>query len=100
MGLRYIPRIAYNNIVSKAKPQTLYIKNPKAHKLAERLSRKMGVNLTDAVIHSLEQQLRAPSPLIDMAKVDAICRRIASQRIEDPRTNDEILGYDEIGLPR
>lgn len=36
---------------------TLYIKNPAAHKLAEKVSKKMGVTLTEAVIRSLEAQL-------------------------------------------
>jgi hypothetical protein len=30
----------------------------------------------------------------------AIARRIASAPDRDPRTPDEILGYDERGLPR
>jgi antitoxin VapB len=79
---------------------TLYIKNPAAHKLAEKVSKKMGVTLTEAVIRSLEAQLRGPARPIDWNKVDAISRKIAALPVLDSRSDDEILGYDEFGLPR
>jgi antitoxin VapB len=78
---------------------TLYIKNPTAHKLAEKVSKKMGVTLTEAVIRSLEAQLRGSARPIDMKKVDAISKKIAALPVLDTRTDDEILGYDEFGLP-
>ena len=84
----------------KRKPRTLYIKNPAAHSLTEKVSRSLGVTLTDAVIHSLEEQLRGPARPIDFDKVDAICREIAALPVLDSRTDDEILGYDEFGIPR
>jgi antitoxin VapB len=79
---------------------TLYIKNPIAHELAEKVSKKMGVSLTEAVIRSLEAQLRGPARPIDFEKIAAIQREIASLRVLDTRTDDEILGYDEFGIPR
>jgi antitoxin VapB len=79
---------------------TLYIKNPVAHKLAEKVSKKLGVTLTEAVIRSLQEQLRAKPRLIDWNKVDAISREIAALPVLDSRTDDEILGYDEFGIPR
>ena len=79
---------------------TLYIKNPVAHKLAEKVSKKMGVTLTEAVIRSLEAQLRVQPRPIDWDKVDAISRKIAALPVLDSRSDDEILGYDEFGLPR
>jgi antitoxin VapB len=78
---------------------TLYIKNPAAHKLAEKVSKKLGVTLTEAVIRSLQDQLRAKPRPIDWEKVDAISKKIASLPVLDTRTDDEILGYDEFGLP-
>jgi antitoxin VapB len=75
-------------------------RNPAAHALAEKVSKRMGVTLTDAVIHSLEAQLHtAPRP-IDPKKIAAIQKEIASLRVLDTRTDDEILGYDEFGIPR
>jgi antitoxin VapB len=79
---------------------TLYIKNPVAHKLAEKVSKKLGVSLTEAVIRSLQDQLRAKPRPIDWDKVDAISREIAALPVLDSRTDDEILGYDEFGIPR
>ncbi|MGA2882992.1 MAG: type II toxin-antitoxin system VapB family antitoxin [Bryobacteraceae bacterium] len=80
--------------------RTLYIKNPAAHSLAEKVSKRMGVTLTEAVIHSLQDQLQSRTRPIDLNKVNAISRKIATLPILDTRTNDEILGYDEFGLPR
>jgi hypothetical protein len=48
--------------------RTLYIKNPAAHRLAEQLSKRMGVTLTDAVIHALEEQARGANQAIDRDK--------------------------------
>ena len=79
---------------------TLYIKNPVAHKLAEKVSKKLGVSLTEAVIRSLQDQLRAKPRPIDWDKVDAISREIAALPVLDSRTDNEILGYDEFGIPR
>lgn len=85
--------------MTKRKPRTLYIKNPAAHRLAEKVSKKMGVTLTEAVIRALEEQLRNPPRAIDWKKVDAITREIAAMPVLDSRSMDEILGYDEFGLP-
>jgi antitoxin VapB len=86
--------------MSKPKRRTLYIKNPAAHRLAEKVSKKMGVTLTEAVIRSLEDKLRDTPRPIDWKKVDAITRKLAALPVLDSRTADEILGYDEFGIPR
>jgi antitoxin VapB len=85
--------------MTKSKGRTLYIKNPAAHRLAEKVSKKMGITLTDAVIRSLEAQLRGPARPIDMKKIEAIQKEIAALPVLDNRSIDEILGYDEFGLP-
>jgi antitoxin VapB len=79
--------------------RTLYIKNPAAHSLAEKVSKKMGVTLTEAVIRSLQVQVRGQARPIDWKKVDAIQKKIAAMPVLDARTPNEILGYDEFGLP-
>ncbi len=79
---------------------TLYIKNPAAHRLAEKVSKRMGVTLTDAVIRSLEAQLQGPARPINRKKVDAIQKKkIAALPVRDSRSDNEILGYVEFGLP-
>ncbi len=86
--------------MNKRKPRTLSIKNPAAHSLAEKGSKNMDVALTEAVIRSIEAQLQEPVRLIDWKKVDAICGGIAALPVLDSRTDDEVLGYDEFGIPR
>jgi antitoxin VapB len=94
---RISPELAYDECVKKS--CTLYIKNPIAHRLARQLAKQMGVTLTDAVIHALENQIRAVKRPIDRKKIDAIRAKMAALPVLDPRTPDEILGYDEFGLP-
>ena len=79
---------------------TLYIKNPAAHRRAEKLSKQMGVTLTDAVIHALEAQVRNKPRPVDRARVNALCEKLSALPVIDPRSTDEILGYDEFGIPR
>ena len=71
--------------MSKLKPRTLYIKNPVAHQLAERVSKKMGVTLTDAVIRSLEAQLHDSPRPIDMKRIEAIQKEIEALPVLDSR---------------
>jgi antitoxin VapB len=84
----------------KQRPRTLYVKNPEAHRLAEQLAKQMGVTITEAVIRALEEKARPMPKPIDWKKVDAICAEIAALPVLDPRTPDEIIGYDEFGFPR
>jgi hypothetical protein len=39
-----------------------------------------------------------PKP-IDFKKLDALCAEIAALTVLDARSPDEIIGYDEFGLP-
>ena len=81
------------------KAQTLYVKNPEAHRLAEQLGRRMNVSLTDAVISALETQLRNTKKSLDLKTVDEICAKARAIPDRDTRSDDEILGYDEFGIP-
>ena len=81
------------------KRRTLYIKNPEAHRLAEQVSKRMGVTLSDAVIAALEETLQKTDRPINRKKVDALCARICALPVVDARTPEEILGYDPFGIP-
>jgi antitoxin VapB len=85
-------------VAGKKRP-TLYIKNPVAHRLAEQVSQRMGVTLSDAVIAALEDRLRKTGRPVNRVKVDALCARIGALPVVDGRTPDEILGYDAFGIP-
>ena len=79
--------------------QTLYIKNSKAHRLAKQVSKQMGVTLTEAVIRSLESQVRTARQPIDLERIAEICSKVRALPDRDTRSIDEILGYNEIGVP-
>lgn len=81
----------------------LSIKNPVAEELARELARATGKGITDVVIEALQSRLATitrrrvhPDVLPDIAELQALVR---AQPDRDPRTPDEILGYDEFGLP-
>jgi len=81
------------------KQRTLYVKNPEAHRLAEQVSKRTGLTLSDAVIAALEGSLLKTDRPIDRRKVDALCARIGALPVVDGRTAEEILGYDAFGIP-
>ncbi|MEO8029160.1 MAG: type II toxin-antitoxin system VapB family antitoxin [Bryobacteraceae bacterium] len=80
----------------------LNIKDPAAHLLASDLAKRTGETITDAVIHALLERLSrfpAERPADRKARLLALSNRAASIPNQDPRSADEILGYDEHGLP-
>lgn len=83
----------------------LSIKNEEADRLARELSTLTGEKLTEAVVNALRFRLddeKKKSRMLIDARVDeimAIARHCASLPVLDPRSPDEILGYDENGLP-
>jgi antitoxin VapB len=82
---------------------TLSIKNPEADRLARQLAEATGESLTDAVIRALRERLeritgrRRAAGLGD--EIARIQERIACLPRLDERGDEEILGYDERGLP-
>jgi antitoxin VapB len=82
------------------------IQDPQAHRMAQELAELTGQSLTDAVKMALQQTLAkfkasktAPQsrPLVD--RLNEIALRCAALPDYDNRSADEILGYDEHGLP-
>ena len=83
----------------------LHISNPKADRLARKLAKQQGETVTDAVIRALEERLernnaRAQSER-ERKKADVLAILADMRKIPvlDDRSPDEILGYDENGLP-
>jgi antitoxin VapB len=72
--------------------------------LADALSKLTGETKTQAVTRALADRLarlrreRTQRSLAD--ELDQIARHCARLRVRDPRSADEILGYDEHGVPR
>lgn len=53
-----------------------------------------------AKIEVRENQSRKTRQPVNRRSVDAIARRIAALPVLDHRTEDEILGYDQFGVPK
>lgn len=81
----------------------LSIKHPEVEKLARTLANKMGENITEAVLKALrERLLREEARLQPLQLKDellTISKRCASLPDLDYRSPEEILGYDQHGLP-
>jgi len=82
----------------------LSIKDPETERLARALSQLTGENITTATKRAIEERLRRlggqsrrAALLQDMAEIR---RRWNEMRIIDDRSADDILDYDENGLPR
>jgi antitoxin VapB len=82
----------------------LSIKHPEADRLARALAEQTGESLTDAVLGALRERLRREQAKGKatgiVEELRAIRRRVATYPVLDDRPADEILGYDEQGLPR
>jgi len=81
----------------------LNIRNPETERLAEMLAGLTGETKTQAVTEALRERLdvirrrRSARYLVD--ELDEIATHCASLPLLDTREADEILGYDEHGLP-
>jgi len=81
----------------------LSIKHPEADRLARELAAATGESLTDAIVKALRERLekeqrRAPALRLS-DELRAIRERCSRLPVLDARRADEILGYDESGLP-
>ena len=81
----------------------LSIKDPRTEQLARALAERTGESITTATRRALEERLRRVGSdarkaalLDDMA---ASRRRWSALPVLDSRSADEIIGYDENGLP-
>jgi antitoxin VapB len=82
----------------------LSIRHPQAEKPAREVAAESGESLTQAVIHALEERLgrlkgnRKPTETAEeIMKISLRCRALPEK---DKRSPDEILAYDERGLPQ
>jgi len=82
----------------------LNIKSPEADKLARELARRTGKSITDVITTALQESLaretaRAGRRTLaeDLREIGQRCAALPDL---DPRSAEEIIGYDEIGVPR
>ena len=80
------------------------IRNPRVERLARDVSRRTGENLTQAIERALQERLaglRSGKERAALArKLLRIARRCSQRPTLDRRSEDELLGYDERGIPR
>ena len=85
----------------------LALKNsdPEVHRLARALADATGETMTEAVRNALAERLKRVGEVPEaerqrrLAALRALQRRFAELPVEDPRPLEEILAYDENGLP-
>jgi antitoxin VapB len=85
---------------------TLNIRDPEVHELARAVANATGETMTQAVKQALRERLervRTVDEALREQRVRDILEWAAQWRaapVLDPRSPDEILDYDENGLPR
>jgi antitoxin VapB len=82
----------------------LSIKSREADQLARELADATGETITDAVVSALRERLarerrRRENRDLLLADIRAIADHCAALPVLDARSEDEILGYDENGIP-
>ena len=78
------------------------IRSAKLDQLAQRLAGVTGEDVETALQRAIEERLSrvAPPATADRkAAMDSFFERVSRMRVLDPRSVDEIIGYDGSGLP-
>jgi antitoxin VapB len=81
----------------------LYSRVAKDHTLSLRLPEDVAEGPAEVIVLIPEDRERPSEPLVQrrlVDELDEIALHCARLPVLDPRTPDEILGYDEHGLPR
>ena len=82
----------------------LSIKDCKTDALVRQLAALTGESITEAVFWSVKERLERltqKKSVYSLAEdLDAIAKRCASLPVRDPRPPEDLLSYDEYGLPK
>ncbi len=79
----------------------LSVKNEEADRLARQLVDATGESITEAVLVSLRERLERERnrPKVG-SRLTRLAEELAAYAVLDARPADQILGYDDSGLPR
>jgi antitoxin VapB len=78
----------------------LHIENPAIPKMAEALAIMRGISVEQAIEEALTKSIQEEEGRKErIRRILAIGAECAALPVLDPRSPDEILGYDENGLP-
>ncbi len=78
------------------------VKNDETDRLVRELTELTGESLTEAITEAVRQRLdreRRLRAAAGTATISAAIARLRTMPVLDDRTADEILGYDDHGLP-
>ncbi|MGC2476390.1 MAG: type II toxin-antitoxin system VapB family antitoxin [Candidatus Sulfotelmatobacter sp.] len=82
----------------------LSIKSIEVEQMARELAAKTGESLTGAIQKALEERLgrikKERRSQILASQLDEILHRVDEMPDIDSRSPDELIGYDDLGLPR
>ena len=81
----------------------LNIKSDDADRLARQLAAETGESLTEAVVNALRERLerqRARQQPSMKTRLQRLAAEVAAMPVADARRPDEIIDYDDAGLPR
>jgi len=82
----------------------LSIKSPEVERKVRKLAATTGESITAVISRAVDEQLKREERKREnkeamLAEIRAIADHFSSLPILDTRTEDEILGYDENGIP-
>ncbi len=77
------------------------IKDPETDRLVRELAERMDTSITEAIKVAVTDRLARTKPHADLVYADliAIGERGRARPMLNDLTEDEILGYDELGIP-
>jgi antitoxin VapB len=78
----------------------LNIKDAETHAMAAELAKAEGTTLAQAVKDALQEKLRRRQDQGLAEWIMALAGECSKLPVLDPRSDDEIIGYDEFGVPR
>ena len=82
----------------------LSIKNAETEQLARQVAQATGETITEAIQKSLSERLerlhKQRQQRQTEARLEDIIQRLRALPVLDKRSADEIIGYDEHGIPR
>lgn len=84
----------------------VFIKKPQAEAKIRELAARTGETLTEAIERAVDDRLAKLGPAqprkgrVDRKKLAEVLAYFDSLPVDDPRSPDEIIGYDESGVPK
>ncbi len=82
----------------------LSIKDPETDRLARALAEATGESITEAIRRALEERLNRETQRASTYRLQTVVRRVqerlAGLPVLDARDPDDLLAYDEHGVPR